>query len=60
MPDAARARDFQDPRIPNRDECVLRYLLDRWAAERPDRAHNVVPDGSDWSFAWFLYTSRCV
>jgi crotonobetaine/carnitine-CoA ligase len=48
---ANRARDFQDPRIPNRDECVLRYLLDRWAAERPDKAHIVFADGSEWSFA---------
>ena len=51
MPNAARARDFQDPRIPNRDECVLRYLLDRWADERPSKAHIVFADGTEWSFA---------
>lgn len=50
MPNAARARDFKDPRIPNRDECVLRYLLDRWAAERPSKAHIVFADGTEWSF----------
>lgn len=51
MTNAERSRDFQDPRIPDRDECVLRYLLDRWAAERPDKAHIVFADGSEWSFA---------
>ena len=51
MPNPERSRDFQDPRIPNRDECVLRDLLDRWAAERPDKAHIVFADGSEWSFA---------
>ncbi|MXP29457.1 AMP-binding protein [Porphyrobacter algicida] len=46
-----RPRDFSDPRIPNRDECVLRYLLDRWAHERPDKTHVVFADGEEWSFA---------
>jgi hypothetical protein len=26
-----------DPRIPPRDRCVLRYLLDRVAGETPDK-----------------------
>ena len=43
------ARDFADPRIPNRDECVLRYLLDRWDRERPDKIHIVFGDGESWS-----------
>ncbi|UOR07899.1 AMP-binding protein [Qipengyuania flava] len=46
-----RERDFTDPRIPNRDECVLRYLLDRWANERPDQPHVVFADGAQWTFA---------
>ena len=46
-----RARDFTDPHIPNRDECVLRYLLDRWANERPDQPHVVFADGAEWTFA---------
>lgn len=46
-----RERDFTDPRIPNRDECVLRYLLDRWANERPDQPHVVFADGTEWTFA---------
>jgi crotonobetaine/carnitine-CoA ligase len=48
---AGSARDFRDPRIPNRNVCVLRYLLDRWAAERPDKTHIIYEDGEQWSFA---------
>lgn len=48
---AARPRDFSDPRIPNRDECVLRYLVDRWASERPDKTHVIFEDGEEWSYA---------
>ncbi|MFP5455084.1 MAG: AMP-binding protein, partial [Alphaproteobacteria bacterium] len=48
---SARPRDFTDPRIPNRDECVLRYLVDRWAVERADKTHVIFEDGEEWSFA---------
>jgi crotonobetaine/carnitine-CoA ligase len=51
MTQSAVARDFADPRVPNRNECVLRYLLDRWAQARPDKAHVVFDDGEKWSFA---------
>ena len=44
-------RDFNDPRIPNRDECVLRYLVDRWAHEQPDKVHIAFEDGEKWDFA---------
>lgn len=44
-------RDFADHRIPNRDTCVLRYLLDRWSVERADRTHIIFEDGEEWSFA---------
>ncbi|WP_421990815.1 AMP-binding protein [Qipengyuania sp.] len=47
----AKEDDFTDPRIPNRDVCVLRYLVDRWAAERPEKAHVVFADGDEWTFA---------
>lgn len=43
-------RDFTDPRIPNRDECVLRYLVDRWAIDRPSKAHIIFADGEEWTF----------
>jgi len=44
-------RDFHDPRIPNRDRCVARYLIDRWAAETPDATYAVFEDLGRWSFA---------
>lgn len=47
----AEARDFSDPRIPNRNECVLRYLVDRWAKERPDKTHVIFENGDEWSYA---------
>ena len=47
----SRARDFADPRIPNRDECVLHYLIERWASERADKVHVVWEDGEEWTFA---------
>lgn len=50
MQGTSRPRDFSDPRIPNRDECVLRYLLDRWAKDRPDQEHIVFASGENWTF----------
>ena len=44
-------RDFNDARVPNRDVCVLRYLLDRFARETPDKTHLIFEDGEEWSFA---------
>ena len=37
--------------VPVREECVLRYVLDRWAAERPDQIFARFENGSEWSFA---------
>ena len=47
----AGARDFYDSRIPNRDVCVLRDLIDRWARVQPDKRHVVFEDGTGWSYA---------
>ena len=38
-------RDFADPRIPNRDQVVIRDLIDRWAVERPDKVYAVFDTG---------------
>lgn len=46
----ATARDFGDPRIPDRDRCVARYLIDRWARERPDHTYVVFESGGEWSY----------
>ena len=40
-----------DPRIPPADACVVRYLLDRLAREKPGETYVVFEDGETWSFA---------
>lgn len=50
MTDAVK-RDFADPRIPNRDQCVSRYLIDRWAHERADKIYVIFEDGERWTYA---------
>ncbi|MEZ5102441.1 MAG: AMP-binding protein [Thermoleophilia bacterium] len=40
-----------DPRIPPREQVVLRYLLDRYAAERPDQVFVRFLGGEEWTFA---------
>ena len=51
---------YADPRIPPRDEVVLRYVLDRFAAERPDAVFAVFRDGSTWTFGELLSMTRRV
>ena len=45
------SKPHTDSRIPPRDEVVLRYVLDRWAAEKPDETFAVFRDGATWSWA---------
>jgi len=40
-----------DPRVPARDVCVTRYLLQRWARETPDKVFAVFEDGETWTYA---------
>ncbi len=42
---------FADPRIPPRDQCVLRHLLDRLAADAPDSPFAWFDGDETWSFA---------
>ena len=46
-----KKRDFYDHRIPDRDKCVVRYLIDRWAEETPDKVYVQFEDGSSWTYA---------
>ncbi|PCI32504.1 MAG: ATP-dependent acyl-CoA ligase [Alphaproteobacteria bacterium] len=39
-----------DRRIPARDICVLRDVIDRWAVEKPDDVYVVFENGEKWSF----------
>ena len=40
-----------DPRMPGRDRCVVRNLLDHYADTTPDAVFAVFPDGSKWTYA---------
>jgi crotonobetaine/carnitine-CoA ligase len=40
-----------DPRMPARDDCVMRDLIDRRARETPAEPFVVFADGEQWSFA---------
>lgn len=47
------------PIIPDRDQCVVGALLERWARERPDDVFLLFDDDSSWTFAeTFDYTRR--
>jgi crotonobetaine/carnitine-CoA ligase len=43
--------DFYDQRIPDRDQCVVRYLINRWAQETPDKVYVQFEDGESWTYA---------
>jgi crotonobetaine/carnitine-CoA ligase len=39
-----------DPRVPAREKCVVRYLIDRWAAERGDQPYVLFDGGQSWTY----------
>lgn len=39
-----------DPRMPPPEQCVQRYMLERWAAEQPDKIFAIFADGSTWTY----------
>ena len=43
--------DQLDPRMPRRDQCVQRYMLDRMALSQPSKIFANFADGSEWTFA---------
>lgn len=52
--DSPTAPETTDPRVPARDRVVTRDLLDRHAAEQPDKiAVKFDDDGEEWSYARF-------
>jgi len=44
-------RDWFDPRVPDASACVLKPLLERWAAAQPDRVFARFEDGGEWTWA---------
>ena len=47
---ASEAGEFADPRIPPRDRCVLRHILDRLAGETPDSVFAWFEGGESWDY----------
>jgi crotonobetaine/carnitine-CoA ligase len=40
-----------DPRMPEPDLCIQRYMLERWAGIQPDKVFAVFQDGETWTYA---------
>lgn len=40
----------QDPRVPAREDCVVRYLIDKWAKETPDTVYAIFENGQTWTY----------
>jgi carnitine-CoA ligase len=49
---------FQDPRVPSAKECVLRYVLDKFASATPDKVFCVFEDRTTWTYAELLRQVR--
>lgn len=49
-----------DPRIPNRDVCVTRYVLERFARETPNKVFAVFQDGEEWTYSELLERVRAL
>ena len=51
---ATRAEDaktgHRDARVPPRERCVVRYLLDHWARLRGEQTYVIFDDGSAWTY----------
>lgn len=45
-------------RVPDAERCVLRPLLERHAAQQPDRVFAKFADGSEWTYAEMLVRAR--
>ena len=44
-------KGHSDPRVLDRRRCVLRYLIDDFAASQPDAVYAVFEDGGQWTYA---------
>ncbi len=40
-----------DARMPRPEECVQRYMIERWAREQPEKLFAIFADGERWSYA---------
>jgi crotonobetaine/carnitine-CoA ligase len=40
-----------DSRMPRPEDCVQRYMIERWASQQPDKIFALFPDGEKWTYA---------
>lgn len=52
------AKNWYDPRVPAAQDCVLRDVLEKHAAERPDKVFARFADGTQWTYAQTLDITR--
>lgn len=51
MADARPEAGHSDTRVPDRRTCVVRYLIDDMARDRPEQVYAVFEDGENWTYA---------
>lgn len=51
MNEPKQAANHADPHVLGREVCVLRYVLDRHADDKPDDTFAVFEDGDSWTFS---------
>ena len=51
-------KNWHDPRVPAPDVCVLRPVLEKYAASQPDKVFARFADGSEWTYAQTLEITR--
>jgi len=51
-------KEWHDPRVPAEDVCVLRPVLEKFAASQPDKVFARFEDGSEWTYAQTLEITR--
>ena len=39
-----------DARMPRPEQCVQRYMIERWAREQPDKLFAIFADGEQWTY----------
>ena len=54
------AATHADPRIPSRDRCVVRYLIDRHASERGDQVYVLFDGQNQWTYRELAERVRCI
>ena len=52
------SKTWYDPRVPAAQDCVLREVLEKYAADRPDKVFARFADGTEWTYGQTLEITR--